>query len=73
MARQLVPLVDVESHRPWCSVRYARRLVAERRIPFHKVGGRRVLLDLNDLDEFAERGRVEPPRRLRMVPDQPAG
>jgi excisionase family DNA binding protein len=72
MERQLVALVDVPEHRPWCSVRYTRRLVAERRIPFHKVG-RRVLIDLNDLDEFAERGRIEPPRRLRMMPGRPAG
>ena len=70
MARDLVPLTEIEEHRPWCTVRYARRLVAERRVPFHKVG-RRVLLDLNDLDEFAERGRVEPPRRLRMVAQSP--
>jgi excisionase family DNA binding protein len=70
MERQLVPLIEVTEHRGWCSVRYARRLVAERRIPFHKVG-RRVLLDLNDLDEFAERGRIEPPRRLRMVARSP--
>jgi excisionase family DNA binding protein len=59
-------LLEVPEHRPWCSVRYARRLVAERRIPFHKVG-RRVLLDLNDLDELAERSRIEVPRRLRAV------
>jgi excisionase family DNA binding protein len=72
MARQLVPLLEVPEHRPWCSGRYARRLVAERKIPFHRVG-RKILLDLDDLDELAERGRVEPPRRLRMIPGRPAG
>lgn len=46
--------------RPWLTLRYLRRLIAERRIPFHKVG-RFVLVDLADLDTFAERGRVEPP------------
>jgi excisionase family DNA binding protein len=68
MPRNLVALTDVERFRPWCSVRYARRLVAERRIAFHRVG-RRVLLDLNDLDAYAEAGRVEPPtpRRLRAI------
>jgi excisionase family DNA binding protein len=66
--RHLVPLVKVPEHRSWCSGRFARRLVTERRIPFHKIG-RRVFVDLNDLDEYAERGRVEPPRpsRLRAV------
>jgi excisionase family DNA binding protein len=68
MARDLVPLTEVPEHRPWCTVRYARRLVQERRVPFHRVG-RKVLIDLDDLDEYAERGRVEPPRpsRLRAV------
>jgi excisionase family DNA binding protein len=66
MTRQLVPLLEVPEHRPWCSGRFARRLVDERRIPFHKIG-RRVFVDLADLDELAERGRVEPPRRLRAI------
>jgi excisionase family DNA binding protein len=74
MTRELVPLLEVQRHRSWCTPRYARRLVAERRIAFHRVG-RRVLLDLNDLDAYAEAGRVEPPtpRRLRAVdPRSPA-
>jgi excisionase family DNA binding protein len=66
MARQLVPLIDVSRHRPWCSARFARRLVAERRIPFHKVG-EKVLIDLDDLDELAEAGRVNPPRPRRLA------
>jgi hypothetical protein len=68
MARQLVPLLQVEEHRPWCSARYARRLVAERKVAFHKIG-RRVFLDLVDLNAFAEAGRVEPPqpRRVRAI------
>lgn len=57
--RQLVPLVEVPQHRPWTTVRWLRRLVYERRIPFHKVGGR-VLIDLDDLDAIAEAGRREP-------------
>jgi excisionase family DNA binding protein len=69
--RELVPLVEISRHRRWCSVRYARRLVAERRIPFHKVGGR-VLLDLADLDFYAEAGRVEPPQRARSGTRSPA-
>jgi excisionase family DNA binding protein len=68
MARDLVPLLEVPSYRPWCSARYLRRLVQERRIAHHRVG-RKVLIDLADVDELAERGRCEPPspRGLRAV------
>lgn len=41
------------------SERWLRRLVYERRIPYHKVGGK-VLLALEDLDALVENGRVEP-------------
>jgi excisionase family DNA binding protein len=70
--RHLVPLLEVPEHRPWISVRYLRRLVAERRIAHHKVG-RKVLIDLADVDELAEQGRVEPPkhRRLRAIGNGP--
>jgi excisionase family DNA binding protein len=60
--RQLVALVDVPKHRSWVTVRYLRRLVYERRIPYHKLDpGRsgRVLIDLEDLDRFVEESRVE--------------
>jgi hypothetical protein len=60
--RQLVALGLVPEHRPWTTTRLLRRLVSERRIPFHKLGdGRcsRILLDLADVDAYAERGRVE--------------
>jgi hypothetical protein len=60
--RQLVPLVDVPKHRPWTTVRYLRRLIYERRLPFHKLGdsrSARVLIDLADIDRFAEASRVE--------------
>ena len=40
-------------------VRFIRRLIAERRIRFYKVG-RYVRLDTADLDEFITAGRVEP-------------
>lgn len=39
-------------------VRFIRRIVAERRIPFYKVGNH-VRLTAADLDAFAEAGRVE--------------
>jgi hypothetical protein len=58
MTRQLVPLTDVPSHRPWATVRWLRRQVGERRLPHHKVNGR-VLIDLVDLDAYAEAGRRE--------------
>ncbi|MGO9457607.1 MAG: hypothetical protein ACLP62_11245 [Acidimicrobiales bacterium] len=62
MSRKLVALLEVPDHRPWATKRLLRRLVYERRIPFHKLGdGRcaRVLIDLDDLDAYAEAGRVE--------------
>lgn len=40
------------------SVRFIRRLIAERRIPFHKIG-RHVRLSVEDLDAFINAGRVE--------------
>jgi excisionase family DNA binding protein len=40
------------------SVRFARRLVAERRIAFVKVG-RHVRIDPDDLEAFIAAGRVE--------------
>ena len=41
------------------SVRFVRRLVAERRIAFHKLGTH-VRLAVIDLDAFIAAGRVEP-------------
>ena len=41
------------------SVRYVRRLIAERRIPFHRLG-RAVRIHPADLAAFVEAGRVEP-------------
>ena len=43
------------------SVRFVRRLIAERRIAFHKVGAH-VRLALLDLDAFVQAGRIEPRR-----------
>ncbi|MHA6623913.1 helix-turn-helix domain-containing protein [Pseudonocardia sichuanensis] len=41
------------------SVRFVRRLIAERRIAFHRVG-RHVRIAVADLDAFVLDGRVEP-------------
>ena len=41
------------------SARYLRRLIAERRCAFFRVGGK-VLLDPRDLDAMIDGGRVEP-------------
>lgn len=41
------------------SVRFVRRLIAERRIAFHKVGAH-VRIAVVDLDAFVLAGRVEP-------------
>jgi excisionase family DNA binding protein len=41
------------------SVRFVRRLIAERRIAFHHVG-RHVRIGIADLEAFMQAGRVEP-------------
>ncbi len=41
------------------SARYVRRLVAERRIAFHRLG-RSVRIAVHDLEAHLESGRVEP-------------
>ena len=66
MSRELVTIPQALAARPWLTERFLRRLVAEQRIPYHKVAGR-VLFDLADLDDLAERNRVEPPRPLRLL------
>jgi hypothetical protein len=58
MSRQLVTLQQAVEQRPWLTERWLRRLVYERRVPFHKVGNR-LVFDLADLDALVERGRVE--------------
>jgi excisionase family DNA binding protein len=60
--RDLVSLKEATHLRPWLTERYGRRLIAERRVPFHRVGGK-ILFDLQDLDDLAESGRVEAVRR----------
>jgi excisionase family DNA binding protein len=68
VTRQLVALKDVPKVRAWATERYLRRIVSERKIAHHKIG-RRVFLDLDDVDRFAESGRVEAvkPTRLRAI------
>jgi hypothetical protein len=58
VTRPLVTLSQAVVERPWLTERWLRRLVYERRVSFHKVGGR-LLFDLTDLDRLAESGRVE--------------
>jgi excisionase family DNA binding protein len=43
-------------------VRFIRRLIAERRIRFYKIG-RYVRIDGHDLDAFIAAGRIDPPQR----------
>ena len=59
MTRHLVPLTGAHVERSWATPRYLRRLVAARRIPFHKIAGR-VWFDVADLDAHQEAGRCEP-------------
>ena len=58
---QSQPLMDVAKAAFYlgCSVRFIRRLVQERRIPFVKLGGTRVRFLARDLDRWVESQRVE--------------
>ncbi|SHN44088.1 helix-turn-helix domain-containing protein [Cryptosporangium aurantiacum] len=51
--------IDEAAARINMSPRYVRRLVAERRIPFHKLG-RSVRIAESDLVQLVAAGRVEP-------------
>jgi excisionase family DNA binding protein len=48
------------------SVRFIRRLIAERRVAFHKVGSH-VRLAVEDLEAFVQAGRVEPITRRNYL------
>ncbi|MFI5607562.1 excisionase family DNA-binding protein [Amycolatopsis sp. NPDC051903] len=48
--------------------RFVRRLIAERRIAFHKAGAH-VRLAVADLEEFMQAGRVEPITRGSVLRD----
>ncbi|HVV09716.1 helix-turn-helix domain-containing protein [Amycolatopsis sp.] len=50
------------------SVRFVRRLIAERRVAFHKVGAH-VRLAVEDLEAFVLAGRVEPITRASVRRD----
>jgi excisionase family DNA binding protein len=51
--------IEQSAERLNMSVRYVRRLIAERRIAFHKIG-RSVRLKATDIAAFVDAGRVEP-------------
>jgi hypothetical protein len=72
MARDLVLLTQVPAHRQWATIPWLRRQVLEHRIGHFKVAGR-VLIDLGELDQLAERGRVNPapPIALRALRGSP--
>lgn len=50
------------------SVRFVRRLIAERRIAFHKAGAH-VRIAVDDLEAFMQAGRVEPITRSSVLRD----
>jgi excisionase family DNA binding protein len=54
------PLIDIDqvAARLGVTPRFVRRLVDERRIPFHKIG-KFVRFDPADIDSYIVRGRVE--------------
>jgi excisionase family DNA binding protein len=62
-----VSLLSIEeaADRLGTSPRFIRRLIAERRIAFTKLG-RHVRLDSSDIDAFVAAGRVEPREHWRL-------
>lgn len=63
--RETLPPLTLDQAAQYLNVseRKMRRLVAERRVPFHKIG-RLLRFLVADLDDLLESGRVEPPRPL---------
>lgn len=58
--------VDEAAERLATRPRFIRRLIAEKRIPYVKLGAH-VRLDTADLDRFVDAGRVTPqPQQLRL-------
>jgi excisionase family DNA binding protein len=58
--------VDQAAERLATKPRFIRRLIAEKRIPYVKLGSH-VRLDTEDLDAFVAAGRVQPSaRQLRL-------
>jgi hypothetical protein len=58
MVGQLVTLKQAVEMVPWLTERFARRLLAERRITSYRAGNK-VLLDTFDIENFARAGKVE--------------
>ncbi len=58
---QYLTLQQAAERYPVFSSRFLRRLVQERRIAFSRVG-RSVVLAEEDIEEYLESNRVEPPR-----------
>lgn len=59
--------VEEAAQRLGTPTRFIRRLIAERRIRFYKIG-RYVRLDQRDLDGFISAGRIEPSVTSAAVP-----
>jgi excisionase family DNA binding protein len=63
---ELLDVTDAAAHLG-TPVRFIRRLIAERRIRFYKVG-RYVRIDRHDLDTFIAAGCIEPSTDARHAP-----
>lgn len=59
--------VDEAARRLGTKPRFVRRLIAERRIEFHRVG-RHVRISEKALADFIDAGRVEPLTRAKVRP-----
>ena len=58
------PLLDIVQASIYlgCSERYLRRLIQERRIPFIRLGGRKIRFTIIDLDSWVNAQRIETKR-----------
>jgi excisionase family DNA binding protein len=56
--RRFLTIDQAVEARPYITKRHLRRLVAERRIPFYKFGGK-LVFDLDELDELVDRSRQD--------------
>lgn len=61
-----VTLTQLCDERPFLTERWVRRMVAQRRIPHYKLGGK-LVFDLGEVDDMVRSHRVSPaaPRSLR--------
>jgi len=59
LERKFVTFAQLLEARPWLNERWVRKLIYERRIPFYKPGGGKLIFDLEEIDDWVEVTRIE--------------